>query len=240
MRILIGYSACPLTRAAFEAQGHEVWTCDLLPARGDDQSQHLQCDVWDVAEDDFWHMGVFHPMCTYLTVSAAWAFNDPDYARFPGVGYHQKVKPGTLTGAARREARERELANFRRLLALPYPKAIENPAPSFVSRAIRPPDQTIQPYEYGDNASKRTGLWLDRLPLLQGTKRVPGRLVMWNGKEAERWANQTDSGQNKVSPGEDRWLERSQTYPGIASAFGAQWGSLDLPSAYARQLSNVA
>ncbi len=156
-------------------------------------------------------------MCTYLTVSAAWAFGDGPY--------HQKVKAGTLVGEARREARREALANFRRLLELPYPKAIENPAPSFVSKAIRPPDQTIQPYEFGDDASKRTGLWLDRLPKLSPTKRVPGRII--NG--VERWANQTDSGQNRLSPGEGRWLERSKTYPGIAAAMGEQWGGSPLP-----------
>lgn len=223
MKVLIAYSACPLTRAAFERHGHEVWTCDLLPAR-DGSRRHLQRDVWDVANDP-WDLGIFHPMCTYLTCSAAWAFNDPDYDRYPGVGYHQRVQPETLTGQARRVARDEALANFRRLLALPYPKAIENPAPSFVSKSIRPPDQTIQPYEHGDDASKRTGLWLDRLPKLLPTKRVSGRIV--NG--VERWANQTDSGQNRLSPGEDRWLERSKTYPGIAAAMGDQWGGFALP-----------
>lgn len=231
-RILIGYSACPLTREAFERKGHDVWTCDLLPAR-DNSPKHFQCDVWDVAGQS-WAMGIFHPMCTYLTVSAAWAFRDGPY--------HQKVKEGTLVGAARREAREEALENFRKLLALPYPKAIENPAPSFLSKGVRPPDQTVQPYEFGDDASKRTGLWLDRLPPLIGTGRVQGRKVCDTCKAShaleykcgpacagtfkERWANQTDSGQNRLSPGEDRWLERSKTYPGIAAAMGEQWGRL--------------
>lgn len=218
MRILIGYSACPHTRAAFERHGHQVWTCDLLPARGG-EGRHLQCDVWEVASDG-WDMAIFHPMCTYLTISAAWAYGDGPY--------HMKVKPETLVGAARREAREEALENFRALLALPYPKAIENPAPSFASKAIRGPDQTIQPCEFGDDASKRTGLWLDRLPPLVPTQRVRGRLVEHppgSGKMVERWANQTDGGQNRLPPSEDRWLERSATYPGIAAAMGDQWGN---------------
>ena len=207
-RVIIGYSRCTRTLEAFEAAGCEAWTCDLLPA---DHARHLQCDIWDVASDQ-WDMGLFHPMCTYLTISAAWAFTDGPY--------HQQVKPETLVGRARREARDKALANFRLLLALPYPKAIENPAPSFVSKAIRPPDQTIQPYQFGDDASKRTGLWLEGLPKLRPTGWVAGRIV--NGKE--RWSNQTDSGQNNLSPGEGRWLARSATYPGIAAAMGAQWG----------------
>lgn len=220
MRWLIGYSRCPHTRAALEAQGHEVWTCDLLPS---DHPRHLQCDVWDVLGDR-WDAAILHPMCTYLTVSAAWACNDPDFDRYPGVGYHQRVQPETLTGAARREARDAAIENFRRLLALPYQKAIENPAPSLVSAHVRPPCQTIQPYEFGDDASKRTGLWLDRLPKLRPTKRVPGRFVMTERGLVERWSNQTDAGQNRLSPGAGRWLERSATYPGIAAAMGDQWG----------------
>lgn len=218
MRILIGYSACPLTRAAFERHGHEAWTCDLLPAR-DGSDRHLQCDVWEVACDR-WDMAIFHPMCTYLTVSAAWAFGDGPY--------HQQVQPRTLVGAARREAREEAIENFRRLMTLPYPKAIENPAPSFVSSAIRPPEQVIQPHWFGDDASKSTGLWLDRLPPLEATRRIPGRIVEWprgSGRLLQRWSNQTDAGQNRLPPDEDRWIERSKTYPGIAAAFGEQWGN---------------
>lgn len=224
MRWLVGYSTCAHTRAALEAAGHEVWTCDL---RADEHPRHLQCDIWEVANDN-WDAGIFHPTCTYLTCSAAWAFNDPDYDRYPGVGYHQKVEPDTPVGAERRELRKQAIENFKRLDRLPYPKAIENPAPSFVSSAYRPPDQTIQPYEFGEDASKRTGLWLDRLQLLVPTKRIRGRIVEWpagSGAMVERWANQTDSGQNNLTPGDDRWLARSLTYPGIAAAFGAQWGA---------------
>lgn len=244
-RFIIGYSCCPLTLEAFERAGIEAWTCDVLPSRGR-PDRHLQCDVWEVANDR-WDAGLFHPMCTYLTVSAAWAFNDPDFDRYPGVGYHQKVKPGTLTGEARREARREAIENFQRLLSLPYPKAIENPANSFVNKAIRPPDQRIQPFHFGDDGSKMTGLWLDRLPRLRPTafaepRRVPRELASGKsdrnnavdscaGERADlfgaglmRWANQTDTGQNNASPGEDRWLERSKTWPGIADAFGSQWG----------------
>lgn len=224
-RVLIGYSACPLTQAAFERGGVEAWTCDLLPPRSHN-ARHLQCDIWEVARDR-WDMALFHPMCTYLTISAAWAFADPDFERYPDIGYHQKVKADTLVGADRRAAREEAIENFRRLLDLPYPKAIENPAPSFISKAIREPDQTIQPFMFGDDASKRTGLWLDRLPKLKPTAFAEARMTGESGDlfgfSKPRWSNQTDAGQNRVSPSEERWLERSATYPGIAAAFGAQW-----------------
>jgi len=214
-RVLIGYSCCPLTRQAFQKQGHEVWTCDLLPAR-DNSPWHIQGDVWGALSAKGWDMAVLHPMCTYLTVSAAWAYGDGPY--------HQKVKQGTLVGHERRLARSEAIINFRALLALPFPVAIENPAISFVNKAISRPTQVIQPYQFGDDASKATGLWLSGLPALVLGKRLPGRIVQHNGKMVERWANQTDSGQNRLAPSANRWLERSKTYPGIAAAMGDQWG----------------
>lgn len=237
MKVIIGYSRCPMTREAFERAGHEAWTCDLLPSP-DGSPRHLQCNIWEVARDN-WDMGIFHPMCTYLTVSAAWAYKDPDYERYPEVGYHQRVKDGTLVGAARRVAREEAIDNFRALMALPYPKACENPARSFLSKVYRSADQVIHPWQFGDDASKATGLWLDRLPFLIPTNRVAGRMVprhkaMGKSDRAngctgpdfiERWANQTDTGQNRLSPSDDRWLERSKTYRGIAAAMGDQWGN---------------
>jgi hypothetical protein len=224
-KVLIGYSACQLTRQAFEAHGHDVWTCDRLPARGD-SPKHFQCDIWQVAEMPGWDFGLFHPMCTVLTTSSAWAFCDADFKRYPDVGYHQKVKPETLTGKARRAQRDIELENFRRLLALPYLKAIENPAVSFINTAIRPPTQVIHPHQHGDDASKATGLWLDDgIPLIVPTGHVSPRLCQGKKKMLPRWANQTDSGQNIETPGPDRWLKRSETYPGIAAAMGDQWGT---------------
>lgn len=109
--VFIGMETSGQLRDRFIAQGHSVVSCDLLPA--DDPSRHhIQGDVFEVLEflkDLGWwpDLAIFHPDCTYLTASAAWAFNDPDYERFPGSGYHQKVAEGTLVGAARRRERER-------------------------------------------------------------------------------------------------------------------------------------
>jgi hypothetical protein len=99
--------------------------------------------------------------------------------------------------------------------------AIENPV-SVISSRIRKPDQIIQPYEFGHDASKKTCLWLKNLPLLMRTGYVQPRLV--NGKS--RWANQTDSGQSNLPPSKDRWKLRSKTYQGIADQMAAQWGGV--------------
>ena len=223
-RVLIGYSCCPLSRASFEKHGHDVWTCDLLPAR-DGSEKHLQGDIWQFL-DQPWDFAVLHPMCTYLTTSSAWALMDPDFERYPVHGYHQKPNPEKKYGAERRAAQQEDLNNFRRLMDLDFPVAIENPAVSALNTVIRPPDQTMHPYHAGDDASKNTGWWLTKgTPklVIDPTQYVKPRMCLQkNGKWLPRWANQTDSGQNKLSPGDNRWLERSKTYPGIA-ALMEQW-----------------
>jgi hypothetical protein len=100
--------------------------------------------------------------------------------------------------------------------------AIENPI-SVISSRIRKPDQIIQPWQFGHDASKKTCLWLKNLPPLKPTQIVEPRIV--NGRQ--RWANQTDSGQNKLAPSKDRWKLRSKTYKGIADAMATQWISTE-------------
>lgn len=53
----------------------------------------------------------------------------------------------------------------------------------------------------------------------EAQKPVAPRMV--DGKP--RWSNQTDSGQNRLGPSEDRWALRSLTYSGIAEAMADQW-----------------
>jgi len=165
---------------------------------------------------------IAHPDCTFLTNSAAWAFKDGPY--------HQKVKPGTLVGADRREARREAIEFVELLWGCGIPKiAIENPVGVLSTMSsLGEPSQMIQPYEYGDDASKITCLWLRGLPRLKPTHFVPPRLALSkDGRRYNmRWGNQTDSGQNKLPPTEDRWKIRAQTYQGWAGAMAEQWGWL--------------
>lgn len=217
MKILIGMETSGAVRSRLRLIGLDAWSCDLLPA-DDGSPYHIQGDVFDVANDD-WDRGLFHPTCTYLTCSAEWAYGDGPY--------HQRVKPETLVGTARRAARVDALNDVRRLMALPYPKIIENPKGA-ISRAIRKPDQIIQPWMFGDNASKETHIWIDRLPLLNLLAEEEWafpRLIAGKRGVIMRWANQTDAGQSRLSPGPYRWKERSKTWPGIADALARSLAS---------------
>jgi len=204
-----------MTREAFRRRGHDAWSCDIQPA-DDNSSYHYQCDIRDVVHMG-WDLAIFHPSCTYLTCSAEWAYGDGPY--------HMNLKIGTLVGKARRQAREAAIAEVKWLWALPIERiVIENPKGALSTR-WRKPTQIIQPHEYGDDASKETHIWSRGCSLMTPTLHVAPRIVehpKGSGKLVKRWANQTDSGQNKLTPSQTRWKERSKTYPGIAEALASQ------------------
>ena len=109
---------------------------------------------------------------------------------------------------------DQALAFVRLLMAAPIDRwCIEN-AVSVISSAIRPPDQIIQPWQYGHGEVKATCLWLKNLPKLRPTNCVTGR----------------DQRVLLMPPGPDRWKERSRTYQGVAEAMAFQWGTRPLPA----------
>jgi hypothetical protein len=196
MKVLVGCEYSGKVRQAFRDIGHDAWSCDLLPP-DDGSKYHIQGDVVALLNDG-WDLAVLHPPCTYLSVS----------------GMHW-----TTRGLRDPQLTEDALIFVQTLLNAPIPKiALENPV-SVISSRIRKPDQIIQPWWFGDDASKKTCLWLKNLPSLQPTN-------MLNGDNKTRRANQTASGQNKLAPSKDRWKKRSETYQGIANAMAAQWGGV--------------
>ena len=195
MRVLVACEYSGTVRDAFLARGHDAMSCDLLPT--DAPGPHYQGDVCDILGDG-WDLMIAHPPCTYLCSS--------------GLHWNKRV-PG------RAQMTEDALDFVRLLLDAPILRiALENPIGCIGTR-IRKADQTIQPWQFGHDASKATCLWLKNLPLLTPTAIVEPRIA--NGKK--RWANQTDSGQNRLPPSDDRWKIRSETYVGIAEAMANQW-----------------
>ena len=192
MRVLVACEFSGTVRNAFAKRGHTVVSCDLLPTESDcvGDSSHYQGDIRDLLDRGGWDLMVAHPPCTHLAVSGARWFKD-------------------------KQAEQVEALDFVRLLLdADIPRiALENPV-SIISSRIRKPDQIIQPWMFGHDASKKTCLWLKNLPLLQPTDVI----------EKDLYANQTPSGQNKLGPSEDRWKLRSMTYTGIAEAMADQWG----------------
>jgi hypothetical protein len=199
MRVLVACEASRTVAAAFEARGHEAWSCDLREAEA--PGRHIVGDALEIAHRGGWDIMVAHPPCTFLALS--------------GLHWNKRI-PG------RREKRDAALAFVRALLAAPVPRiALENPAGA-ISTHVRKPDQYVQPWMFGDPYSKLTGLWLVGLPKLVATNVLEPEAFQPNGRP--RWRNQTPTGQNKLGPSPDRWRLRSLTYPGLARAMAEQWG----------------
>lgn len=211
MRVAVIYECSGTVRDAFIAAGHDAVSVDLLPTMR--PGPHWQGDVWEFFKrfpPNLFDLIIAHPDCTYVTVS----------------GLHRnKNNPER---AAKTEA---AIDNFRKLLRIPNLIA-ENPI-TCLSTRIRKPAQIIQPYEFGHDASKKTCFWPSdgmEYVRLEPTVRKSGRMVLDPklNRVMERFANQTDSGQNRLPPSESRWLERSITYPGIAAAMAYHWGGMSL------------
>lgn len=216
MNVLVACERTGRVRDAFRALGHRALSVDLLPSAA--PGPHHVGDIFEFlasAPADLWDLLIAFPPCTYLSVS--------------GLHWNGR-RPG------RSVETDAALAFVERLWRLPIKrKCLENPKGCINTRlAFMPKPQIIQPYQFGDDASKATCLWLDNLPRLRRAgAAVTPRIVNVVGSDllgdpigTPRWSNQTDSGQNKLSPSPERAQLRAETYKGIAGAMAAQWGWL--------------
>ena len=166
MRVLVACEFSGVVRDAFDALGHDAWSCDLLPS--ETWGHHIEGDV--LAElDRGWDLMIAHPPCTHLAVSGARWFKD------------------------KRAEQEQALDFVWRLMLANIPRiALENPV-SIISSRIRKPEQIVQPWQFGHPETKATCLWLKGLPKLQATQIVEGRTARVHREppSPERWKNRS-------------------------------------------------
>jgi hypothetical protein len=137
-----------------------------------------------------WDLMIAHPPCTYLCNG----------------GLHWRLK------RHERYALQEEALDFvRMLMGLSIPKiCIENP-PGLIGSQIRKADQSIHPWEFGDETEqKMTSLWLKGLPKLVPERFLPRELRDYTFQD--------------MPPSEDRGKIKSKTFPSIAKAMAEQWG----------------
>lgn len=151
MRILVACEMSGVVRDAFRERGHDAISCDLQESER--PGPHVVGDVLPLLSER-WDMVIAFPPCTDLCVSGARHF-----------------------AAKRADGRQQAAIDFfMRFANLDCPQvAIENPV-GIMSRLWRKPDQIIQPWQFGHDASKKTCLWLRGLSLLEPTSIVPGTL----------------------------------------------------------------
>jgi len=201
MKVLIACEESQAITKEFRKLGHEAYSCDLIPCSGGHPEWHIQADALEEAYSGKYDLMVAHPPCTYLAVSGnRWLYN----------------KDGSKN-KQRWENRLKALFFVKQLMDAPIKHiAIENPI-SVISSQIRKPNQIVQPYMFGDEATKTTCLWTKNLPLLMPTKIVGKgeRVVLKSGKSLPKWYSNTSI--------KDRGKLRSKTFPGMAKAIATQY-----------------
>tara|TARA_Y100000310_G_scaffold23410_1_gene22409 strand:+ start:212 stop:814 length:603 start_codon:yes stop_codon:yes gene_type:complete len=200
MRILIACEESQTIAKAFRDLGHDAFSCDLSECSGGYPEWHIQGDAIEIAYTQEWDLMVAHPPCTFLATSGArWMYND-DGSR----------------NEDRWQKQVQALDFVQKLMDAPIEKiAIENPI-SVISTQIRKPDQIIQPWMFGDEATKTTCLWLKNLPPLTPTD-IVGKgefYISPSGKKLPRWYSDNKNPKS-----------RSKTFKGIANAIANQWSN---------------
>lgn len=202
MNVLIACEFSGIVREAFRARGHEAWSCDLLPTEipgshhTGDVLEFIRCTPYLFDPLIAWDLMIAHPPCTYLCNS--------------GVRWLYKGGMGTERNTERWLQMVDAADFFQKLLNSKIARiAVENPV-MHSHAGIRPPDFTIQPWQFGEHEIKRSCFWTKNLPALKPTRIVSGR----------------EPRVHHASPGPDRWKERSRTLQGIADAMAEQWGAL--------------
>lgn len=194
MKVLVACEYSGVVSQAFRDKGHDAISCDLLENEMTGNQFHYQGDVRDIICRG-WDLMIAHPPCTHLAVSGARWFKDKQREQSEALDFVQMLMDAPINQIC-----------------------IENPV-SIISSRIRKPDQIIQPWMFGHEATKTTCLWLKNLKPLVPTNVVGKgeRHVTKSGKSLPAWYN--------LPPSEDRWKIRSATFQGIADAMASQWGS---------------
>lgn len=237
MKVRIYCERSGIIREAFRALGHDAISIDLEPAE-DGSPHHIQADALEVLKVEKSDLDIAHPECRRLANS----------------GVLRLYKGGKFANGVdweKWQEMERAALFFRQFFVLSKAKrlCVENSIQhghALEAHGCGKPNQIIQPYNFGADASKSTALWLRGLPQLKPTQYIKPRMVCkecgWScGYEdafkergcpacdamfnqlLPRWSNQTDSGQNKLTPSPTRSMDRARTYPGIAKAMAEQW-----------------
>ena len=216
--VIVGCEESQAVTIELRKLGFNAFSCDLLPCSGGYPEWHYQQDIFEVLKLRQWHLGIFFPPCTHLTVSGAMHFK-------------QKIADG-------RQQQGRDF--FMSMINAPIDKvAVENPI-GIMSTHYRKPDQVIQPYFFGDGFTKTTCLWLKNLPLLQHQKQVDlfnDKIThVETSKDYKEWICKKTGKLKRqqmwyynallnAKTKEERSTIRSKTFPGIAKAMAEQWGN---------------
>jgi len=218
MRIIIACEESQTITKAFRALGHEAFSCDLLDCSGGHPEWHFKEDIFKVLErESKFDLMIAHPPCTMIAGSSVQWLSHPEDKHLP----FDDRRPHPKYPNRRNDMLE-SIEFVKKLYNCYIEKVcIENPVGVLGTR-WKKSDQIIQPYQFGDEATKTTCLWLKNLPPLKHTKLVGKgeRIVFTSGKSHPKWYAEALS---KAKTKQERQTLRSKTFQGIANAIAEQW-----------------
>lgn len=201
MKILVACEESQEVCKAFRELGHEAYSCDIQDCSGGHPEWHIKGDAVKEAYSGNYDLLIAHPPCTFMSKAGArWMY--------PTAG---NLCPERLEKAL--EAKDL----FMLLMESPIKyKAIENPVPLKIV-GLPKHSQSIQPYEYGHEFSKKTLLWIDNLPLL-----VPTDIKTEYKPYLPSNTGGKKRGQSFMFKNISK-KDSSKTFSGIAKAMAEQW-----------------
>lgn len=230
MKVLIACEESQRVCMEFRKLGHEAYSCDIEPCSGGHPEWHIQDDVLPLLNGNCefetvdgmkhsipgkWDMIIAFPPCTYLTSAGT---------------RHYSLKCNSIEKVEERKKEREKAANFfMQFVNADCEKiVIENPV-GYMNMHYRKADQIIHPYYFGDNAKKRTCLWLKNVDSLIPTNLLPEPEPMYicQGEKCKGKKIGWCEGMRNIKGGQKaRAKARSKTFPGIAKAMAEQWGGL--------------
>lgn len=158
MRVLVGCEESQVVTKAFRGRGHEAFSCDLIPTRGNEEWHHTGDIMKFLTTSGTWDLIILHPDCTAMALS--------------GNRWYAKGMP-------KHEERLKAIAWTKRLWILASSVSahvcLENPMSVIFNHIYCHTLQYIQPWQFGHGEVKKTGLALFGLSPLQPTNIVNGR-----------------------------------------------------------------
>lgn len=216
MNVLIACEESQEVCKAFRSKGHNAYSCDIQEPSGGHPEWHILGDAVQAMRGgrivtmdgkfhniEKWDLLIAHPPCTYLSnAGARHLWKD-----------HQLNADRVTLGIHGRDL-------FMRFWWADVEKiCIENPVPSKVF-GLPPYTQTIQPYMFGHEYTKKTCLWLKNLPELIPTELVEP-VATWCPSGS--YSNKHDDKHRGMFT-TDRAKNRAKTFHGVAQAMAEQWG----------------
>jgi hypothetical protein len=221
VKVLVACEESQAVTKELRRLGHEAYSCDIIECSGGHPEWHIMQDVLPLLNGNCsfqtmdgvqhcieckWDMIIAFPPCTHLCSSGQHWFT-------------RGVKDISL--------REEAACFFMMFANADCSKiAIENPV-GIMSTRYRKPDQIVQPWMFGDNATKTTCLWLKGLQKLipNVTKKPDIEYVNYgkHGKRMQKWMY--DIRCKTVKDGKRANLA-SKTFPGIARSMAECWAGV--------------